>query len=162
MQAAITDANIFIDLFDVDLLEDFFRLPYKVHTTQFVLDELSEECCLIVEEHCSISQVGSNDKTEIDSLEWSSGFSFPDKTILYIAKRDGMIVFSGEKKMMKWCSTNNLESHGVLFVLQQFIDAEIRSPKDVARKLLNLLSLNQWLPTETSMTLIEKWNNISS
>jgi len=127
-----------------------------------VLDELSEECCLIVEEHCSISEVGSNDKTEIDSLEWRSGFSFPDKTILYIAKRDGMIVFSGEKKMMKWCSSNNLESHGVLFVLQQFIDAEIRSPKDVARKLLNLLSLNQWLPSETSMTLIEKWNNILS
>ena len=73
-----------------------------------------------------------------------------------------MIVFSGEKKMMKWCSSNNLESHGVLFVLQQFIDSEIRSPKDIAQKLLNLLSLNQWLPTETSMTLIEKWNNISS
>lgn len=39
----VNDTNIFIDLMSVDLLDDFFRLPIEIHTTDFVLNELTDE-----------------------------------------------------------------------------------------------------------------------
>ena len=37
---AITDANVFIDLIEIDTLHLLFELPYTIHTTTFVKDEL--------------------------------------------------------------------------------------------------------------------------
>lgn len=39
----VNDTNIFIDLISVDLLDDFFHLPIGIHTTDFVLNELTDE-----------------------------------------------------------------------------------------------------------------------
>ena len=39
----VNDTNIFIDLISVDLLDDFFNLPIGVHTTDLVLNELTDE-----------------------------------------------------------------------------------------------------------------------
>ena len=38
----VSDTNIFIDLVKLDLLGDFFSLPWEVHTTDFVINELSD------------------------------------------------------------------------------------------------------------------------
>ena len=42
MQVVITDANIFIDLYEMDLLEGFFKLPYSISTSVFILEELDD------------------------------------------------------------------------------------------------------------------------
>ncbi len=36
----MSDTNIFIDLIEVGLLEEFFQLPWDIYTTDFVLNEL--------------------------------------------------------------------------------------------------------------------------
>ena len=41
----VSDTNIFIDLYNVDLLDEFFSLDIEIHTTDFVMNEL------IVEKH---------------------------------------------------------------------------------------------------------------
>ena len=38
----VNDTNIFIDLISVDLLDEFFSLPLDIHTTDFVIHELTE------------------------------------------------------------------------------------------------------------------------
>ena len=38
----VNDTNIFIDLISVDLLDEFFSLPIDIHTTDFVVHELTE------------------------------------------------------------------------------------------------------------------------
>ncbi|MEA2104167.1 MAG: DUF3368 domain-containing protein, partial [Candidatus Cloacimonadota bacterium] len=38
----VNDANIFIDLLQIDLLTDFFQLPYKFHVTDLVAIEVHE------------------------------------------------------------------------------------------------------------------------
>ncbi len=42
-QIVVNDTNVFIDLHAVGLLEEFFHLPWEVHTTDFVLLELKRE-----------------------------------------------------------------------------------------------------------------------
>ena len=39
----VNDTNVFIDLYEVGLLEEFFSLPWEVHTTDFVMLELQRE-----------------------------------------------------------------------------------------------------------------------
>lgn len=39
----VNDTNVFIDLLVVGLLEQFFLLPWEVHTTDFVMQELLKE-----------------------------------------------------------------------------------------------------------------------
>lgn len=157
MQLAITDANIFIDLYELELIESFFQLPYRIHTTVFVLDELDTDCKEVVQKVTNILSINEEEKIELDSMNWNKGFSFPDKSILYIAKKQKMMVMSGEKKMMSWCVKNNLESHGILFILQELINTNIHNQNFIADKLTELMSFNQWLPTETCIALIEKW-----
>ena len=36
----VSDTNIFIDLVKSDLLDNFFSLPWDIHTTDFVISEL--------------------------------------------------------------------------------------------------------------------------
>lgn len=40
MKIAISDANIFIDLIAIDLIDQFFKLPLDLHTTDLVINEL--------------------------------------------------------------------------------------------------------------------------
>ena len=44
MDIVINDTNIFLDLYDVDLLDTFFQLPVQVHTVDFVVDEIKGKC----------------------------------------------------------------------------------------------------------------------
>lgn len=39
----VNDANIFIDLLKINLLPDFFQLPYEFHVTDLVAVEIHEE-----------------------------------------------------------------------------------------------------------------------
>ena len=39
----VNDTNVFIDLLDVGLLDEFFCLPWEIHTTDFVMLELLRE-----------------------------------------------------------------------------------------------------------------------
>ena len=41
MEIVINDTNIFLDLYDIGLLDTFFRLPIRVHTVDFVVNEIS-------------------------------------------------------------------------------------------------------------------------
>lgn len=159
MQVAITDANIFIDLYELELLQSFFQLPYEIHTTIFVLEELEEECCLIVQNESTILNVSDEYIDEFDSFDLNKGFSFPDKSILYLAFKFKMLIFSGEKKMKSWCTSKDLESHGILFILQEFIDKNILTQEEVKLKLHELMEFNQWLPTEICLELLDKWSN---
>ena len=39
----VSDTNIFIDLYDVGLLNEFFSMDIQVHTTDFIINELTVE-----------------------------------------------------------------------------------------------------------------------
>jgi len=42
MKLVVTDTNVLIDVIDCQLVQAFFDLPLEIHTTEFILDELSE------------------------------------------------------------------------------------------------------------------------
>ena len=38
----VSDTNIFLDLFDTELLKEFFNLPYEIKTSMLVIGEIKK------------------------------------------------------------------------------------------------------------------------
>lgn len=53
MKIAVTDANIFIDLIEIEIFHFLFELGLEIHTTKAVYDQLIPEQQAIVEP-CSL------------------------------------------------------------------------------------------------------------
>ena len=156
MQVVITDANIFIDLYEMDLLKGFFRLPYQVMTSIFVLEEL-DDIKASVEPQVTVLALSDKDLASISAMAWPRPFSFPDRSNLYLAQTQNMMVLSGEQLMMKWCKENKLEGHGLLYVLDVLITEGIYKPKYICSKLRKLMTTNLWLPIGLCEEMMRKW-----
>lgn len=156
MKVVITDANIFIDLFEMDLLEGFFKLPYSISTSVFVLEEL-DDIKHIVEKLVTVIPVTEQDITAMSQIDWPKPFSFPDRTILYLAKVHQMMVLSGERRMMEWCKDNALHGHGLLYILDAMITNKVYKTNIVCRQLRMLMESNMWLPTDLCVKMIQRW-----
>ncbi len=156
MKVVITDANIFIDLFEMDLLEGFFKLPYFISTSVFVLEEL-DDIKPIVEKLVNVIPVTDQDLTAMAQIDWPKPFSFPDRTMLYLAQVHQMMVLSGERRMMAWCKENALEGHGLLYILDAMITNKVCKPKTVCKKLRMLVGNNMWLPIELCKEMMQIW-----
>lgn len=68
----VSDTNIFIDLINGNLLEEFFNLPYKISTNILVLNEITDK-----KEFETLSPYITDKKLdvhEIDATEMSSIF----------------------------------------------------------------------------------------
>jgi len=156
MEVVITDANIFIDLYEMDMLEGFFKLPYSISTSVFILEEL-DDIKPLVEKVVNVIPVTDKDITAMSQLDWPKPFSFPDRTILYLAQLHQMMVLSGERRMMAWCKENALEGHGLLYILDAMITNKVYKPKTVCKKLRILMENNMWLPTDLCEEMMQRW-----
>ena len=90
MEIVISDTNIFIDLWNIGLLERFCELPLSIHTTDFIIGELKTQgvkdaiAQLHQEGKITIKTFKSNEYAEIMSLQ-DKNLSFQDCTVLYYA-----------------------------------------------------------------------------
>lgn len=159
---AVTDANIFIDLIALNLIESFLSLEITIWTTEEVLMELypPDKEDIIAFKTLNVEQFDKNTRGKIEGL--SNHFSPADKSLLYLVSQlDEAILLSGEKRMRSWCKKQNIEVHGIIWVLQLLIDHKTIITHQAADYLTTLLTINNWLPAKTCLDQIEKWKSTS-
>lgn len=162
MTIAITDANIFIDLFELDLITLFFKLELDIYTTQEVLLECDKEQRaqlqkFIKKKKLHLQMISDEEVLEMESMGFNRGLSGPDKSVLFVAKRENGMVISGDKLIRKWCKKNQIEVHGMLWVVEAMKDAELLSNKEAIESLELLLEINLWLPVNSVEGLLKQW-----
>ena len=162
MTLAVTDANIFIDLFELKLLSLFFDLDLEIYTTQEVLlecDKIQRERLqlFIKNKKLIVKNISDKEALEMETMTFNKGLSEPDKSVLFVAKNQNGMVVSGDKLIRKWCQKNKIEVHGILWVLDEMNQAQLITSKEAIEKLETLLQLNFWLPTNAANELLEKW-----
>ena len=64
--------------------------------------------------------------------------------------------------LTKNARTDQIEVHGLLFVLDQLVQNGIVPPELVADKLEKLAGENKWLPEKIIEGLITKWRSLTS
>ena len=167
MKILVNDTNIFIDLHSVGLLEEMYRLPYEIHTVDFVVAEIADadqrrifdelvdrgeiyvdgftadEVIEIVEEHSSVS----------------GNLSIPDCSVCYFARKHNVPMLTGDRRLRRYAEEQSIEVHGILFIFDELVRHDIISTSMAADRLEELFAINARLPKAEIRDRINRWRN---
>lgn len=153
MRIAVTDACIFIDLIELDLILEFFQLDLELHTTIEVLNELFLDQSQVLKAYQQVGKLivhnlEEEDFLKIETLALPKGLSPEDRSVLYIATGlENGIVISSDNLVRKHAQRLKLECHGLIWVVDQLISQNICSKSIAAELLKKLMTLNKMYAT---------------
>ncbi len=161
----VNDANILIDLLKIDLLDEFFKLPYEFHVTDLVTVEVHEvnrgklDTC-INQGLLKKKSFAYQELMEIQLLSMSNkGLSIPDCSCLYHARETGGRLLTGDATLRKSAEKNQVRAHGILWVFDQLLENNIIINDIAHEKLSWLLSINPRLPQAECKKRLKTWSN---
>lgn len=168
MKILVNDTNIFIDLHSVGLLEEMCRLPYEIHTVDFVVAEIADadqrrvfdelvaqggifidgftadEVIEIVEEHSSVS----------------GNLSIPDCSVCYFARKHNVPMLTGDRRLRRYAEEQSIEVYGILFIFDELVRHDIISTSMAADRLEELFAINARLPKTEIRNRINRWKSV--
>jgi predicted nucleic acid-binding protein len=163
---AINDANLLIDLFEVDLIDAFFQLNLEFHTTSLIIEELDIEQKAKIQKHIDVNKLIIRE-IELSEIETFKGLavqtkklSIPDLSLYFYAKElKECMILTGDNKLRKEAEKLGFEVHGVLWVFEEMVNHNILEKQIAVRKLEELMKVNLWLPVRDCEKLIDKLKN---
>lgn len=166
MIVVVSDANIIIDLLQVDLFEAFLELDWEKHVSSFAVNEVQEDNSNqlldgISSGRLSKPQFSPEELIEIQRLkEDYPPLSLADCSCLHLAENLSAILLTGERKLRSIAThPYHLEVHGVLWVLEQMIEHQMITYQEAHTKLTFLMQRNNRLPRNECQRLLRRWEN---
>jgi len=160
----ISDANIFIDLQKIGLLELFDKLEIEIATSDFVFSELNTLQQEIVK-NLNIA-IYSMDANELVSFyrEFSDKnlkkISYQDYSIFYFAKKYNGELLSNDKRLREYAKKQKVSVKGVFFIIDKMVDKELVDKDDMIKKLRLLQKINKRIPLKEIESRIQKWSKL--
>jgi rRNA-processing protein FCF1 len=147
VKIAVTDANIFIDLYDLGLTKSFFNLELEIHTTSAVLFELYAEQQEILQAYQAVGRLEIHNLKEQDFIEiynenYPKSLSETDKSVLHVANKINACVLSSDKTLRNCAKNKEIEFHGMIWVFDKFVETTTLTPKEAKAKLNQLVDAN--------------------
>lgn len=147
LKLVITDACIFIDLYNLDLVNLFFELAIDVHTTSAVIYELYGDQHQVLKAYQSVQRLTVHNLQEADFIEiyntaYPRALSEADKSVLHIAAKIDACVLSSDKAVRNCAKNKNIDYHGMLWIFDRLVELQLLAPKQAALKLQQLVSSN--------------------
>ena len=148
IKIAVTDACIFIDLFDLELVASFFQLELEIHTTSAVYYELYTEQQKVLTAYKSdgllvIHNFKEADFNEIHATSYPLSLSEADKSVLHIANKLNACVLSSDKVVRNCAKNKDIEYHGMIWIFDQLVDSGTITKQEAATKLKQLVQTNR-------------------
>src|SRR5690554_4487178 len=147
LKIAVTDACIFIDLYDLGLVASFFQLEIEIHTTSSVYFELYSEQQQVLKAYQSVNKLivhnlKEEDFLQIHSESYPKSLSETDKSVLHIANKINACVLSSDKTVRNYAKNKSIEYHGMLWIFDKFVETTALTPKEAKIKLNQLVNFN--------------------
>jgi len=164
MEIVINDTNIFLDLYDIGLLDTFFRLPIRVHTVDFVVNEISRP-----NQTQAIRQLIDNGKLIVKAYqnitdllqfkdECGGNLTLADSTVIYYAKSiPDCRILTGDRQLRNRAEQRGIKVSGVLYIFDQLVEQGLLPHAEASKKLAALFRMNTRLPKGEVEARIEKW-----
>lgn len=164
----VSDTNIFIDLVKLDLLGDFFLLPWEVHTTDFVISELTDPeqnaavTAFIKRKRLTVGKLSVEEVSDVvdRSNETGGRISITDFSVCHYAKKNGYTLLTGDRNLRKVAISEGISVHGILFLFDELVTHAILPPKLAVEIITKLKGINTWLPFDEVDSRIKKWNSM--
>ena len=161
----VSDTNIFIDLVKLELLGDFFSLPWDIHTTDFVINQLE-----VPEQKAAVTAfikrkkltVGKLNAAEVGiiaerSEETGGKISITDFSVCHYAQKNNYTLLTGDMNLRKVAVKENISVHGILFLFDELVKHAVLPSELAAETLKKLKGINTRLPLDEVDTRINKW-----
>ncbi len=161
-QIAISDANIFIDLLRLGFVSPLFEIGLEVVTSQEVFDELIEEQKealqpFIAEGKLKVHAFSPAAFVELKTFHINNRLPFSDHSVVFLAEKIAAIVLTGDQLILKACEQRNIEVHGILWLLDRFLEYGFLDKMTAHALLTRLIQFNQWLPREACLKKLREW-----
>lgn len=147
MRIAITDACIFIDIYELHLTTEFFSLDLEIHTSFDVYAEVHEHQKELLKAFqalgkFTIHKISQEDRLEIIKSSYPKSLSDNDKTVLYLAEKLEAMVISSDKRVRHSAKNKTIEYHGMLWIFDRLIEKGAITATDATLKLRKLINSN--------------------
>ncbi len=167
MEIVVNDTNIFIDLYSINLLDDFFRLPLTVHTVDFVLNEILDKeqqgvlSTYISNKRLIIGEHSVEDLTKVFELfnDTSGNLSLVDCSVWYYAMKHDYILLTGDRQLRNKAINSNVNVKGIIYIFDELVEYHILTPSRAVEKLRELQTINPRLPKSIIEERIGKWSS---
>lgn len=158
----ISDANIFFDLININLIDQFFAVPEKISTTDFIISEIEDEKekeiieTLIHNEKLIVKEFSQEEIQEIIKLRAATRkLSLQDCSVWYYAKKSNGTLLTGDKRLRREVEKDNIDVHGILFVFELILKYQLVSETEAISTLKELSKINTRLPQDKIKDFIE-------
>jgi predicted nucleic acid-binding protein len=129
MKVVITDVSVFFDLYNLQVLSEFFDLDWEILTTDFVYNEIVHEeqiiefAVFVENQKLHIIKINSEEESQIKNMVLlRPNKSFPDKTVLWKAKQNNCALLTCDSVLRKEAIHQNIEVHGSIWILSQLVE----------------------------------------
>jgi len=144
---AVTDACIFIDLYDLGLVASFFNLEIEIHTTSKVYFELYPVQQQVLKAYQSVDRLIVHNLQEQDFIEiyleeYPKSLSETDKSVIHIANKINACVLSSDKTLRNFAKNKDIEYHGMIWIFDKLVETSALTKKEAATKLTQLVDTN--------------------
>lgn len=163
----VSDTSIFIDLYEIDLLDAFFRVGWEIHTTDFVIQELTDsderERVLEFEQAglLTVKVFSSEEMLELLELynehQTNSNLSLQDCSVMLYAKNSSAMLLTGDARLRKKATQESIDVRGSIYVLDVIKESGLLPASVLIEKAEQLALLNPRLPKNEMSSRISQW-----
>lgn len=164
MKVVVTDVSVLFDLFEIQVLPEFFTLDWEIHTTDFVYNEIlradQKEVFEVFERGRRLKILSFNSEEEMQVRNFKTKLrirSIADKTILWKALQLKATILTCDKKLRKEAEGHAIEVRGSIWVIEQLVENGIISGTRGISLLEELKMTNNRLPFDVINKLIRQW-----
>jgi rRNA-processing protein FCF1 len=165
MDVAVNDTNILIDLYNIGLLEVFFNSGLNLHTTDFVLEEITnvEQSTLIksliARKKLYVKEFSVEELLEISVFKnkQSSNVSITDCSVWKYAEKNNFVLLTGDGTLRRDAQRSGVKVRGILFVFDFLVEHQIITRQCALDKLKELMKGNVRLPKTECERRISLW-----
>lgn len=165
MKVVVNDTNIFIDMYSIGLLEKMCRLPYAIHTVDFIEAEITDpdqKKAFLYLSGRGLIVVNSFTAAEVldivnEHATVSGNLSIPDCSVCYYARKHRIPILTGDRRLRKYAELASIEVHGILFLFDEMVAHGVIPPDEAADKLIELMNRNIRLPKNAISERIDRW-----
>lgn len=158
----MTDANIWIDLHNADLLDAAFELDHTWRTPNIIVrDEvLTVDRDLLVDLGLDVRTLSGEELNRILTLNGRYPQPSPkDLSVLVVADEDDGIVVSGDGPLRTAAKAEEMTVHGVLWILDRLVEETIITEARATTALHAMLQQGARLPDDPVEDRLNDWKS---
>ncbi|MFZ6014265.1 MAG: hypothetical protein ACOYXT_28245 [Bacteroidota bacterium] len=128
------------------MLDNLFGIELDVHTTLNVIDELRESEQLLVNQFVESKHLTVHTLEDLQlppAIQNSKALSPSDKSVFSLALKLDAIILSGDGIIRKTTWLKKIETHGTLWLLDQFVEKQLLQRQNAAVCLTRLITYDK-------------------